>query len=77
MTKELLDDAEESARRLRDYVDILTPTQPLMVTALERIVRAVMVEQTRQRIIDRLGRFSPEQVYEADVVTQQIERGGL
>lgn len=70
-------DAQESAQRLVDFIQVITPNRPLLVQALERTIRALLAEETRQRIVERLSTFSPEQIHEADAATQEIERKGL
>jgi hypothetical protein len=67
-------DAHESALRLIDLIHALTPERPDVVHAVERCVRALVVSEVRQRIIDRLMRFSPEDLDTVDALTAQLQK---
>lgn len=61
MTKED-DDVQESARRLKEYIDVLVPKRPVVVHAVEHCVRALIVEEGRQLVAERLQHMGPEAV---------------
>lgn len=66
------DDARETARRLIDLIQVLLPERPGVVVALERCVLALVIEEMRQRIIERLQKMSPEDIQHVDVLTASL-----
>jgi hypothetical protein len=68
------DDARASALRLVELIQVLAPERPVVVQAVERCVRALVVDEARQRIMGRLRQFSPEDIAAVDALTAQLER---
>lgn len=68
------DDARDSARRLIEFIHTLTPSRPVVVHALEQCMRTMVIDEARQRIIDRVLRFGLEDVASVDVLTAQLEK---
>lgn len=64
----------ESVRRLMDLVQVLVPGRPGVVLAIERCVLALVVDEMRQRIVDRLAGLSPEDLSTVDLLTAQLAR---
>lgn len=65
-------DAQESARRLIDLLQVLVEKHPKIVEAVERVALALVVDDMRQRIAERVRRFTPEQVSTVEALTAQI-----
>lgn len=67
-------DAREAARRLIDLLQVLVPSRPGIVHAIERCVLALAVDEMRQRIGERLVRLTPENLDTLDTLTAQLLR---
>jgi hypothetical protein len=65
-------DAQESVRRLVDLIQVLLPTRPTVIEAIERCVLALVVTEMRQRITDRLRRFTPEEISTVEALTAHL-----
>jgi hypothetical protein len=65
-------DAQESVRRLVDLMQVLLPSRPKVIEAIERCVLALVVDEMRQRITDRLARFTPEEISTVEALTAHI-----
>jgi hypothetical protein len=65
-------DARESVRRLIDLLQILLPERAGVVYAIERAVLSLLVDDMRQRIMQRLQTFSPEEVQTVDDLTASL-----
>jgi len=65
---------QASVRRLIDLIQILVPSaRPgRIVEAIEQCVLTLVVEELRQRIQDRLTRFTPEEISHVEALTAQI-----
>jgi len=65
-------DARESVRRLIDLIQVLLPKRPNVALAIERCVLALVVDEMRQRIMERLQHFSPEDVATVESMTAHL-----
>ena len=65
-------DARETVRRLVDLIQVLLPERPGVVVALERCVLALVVDEMRLRIHERLQRLSPEDINTVDALTASL-----
>jgi len=65
-------DAREAVRRLIDLIQALLPSRPHVTLAIERCVLALVVDEMRQRIVDRLERFSPEDIATVEALTAHL-----
>lgn len=72
--KDLDTDAHVSSRRLADLLQVLVMDRPHVVEAVERCVRALVVDERREAIADRLQHLDPEQLAELDVLIAQMEK---
>jgi hypothetical protein len=67
------DDTRETVKRLIDLIQVLAPTRRENVArAIEQCVLALVVDEMRQRIVERLKRFSPEDLALVDTMTAQM-----
>lgn len=64
--------AREAARRLVDLVQVLVPRNPGIAQAIERCVVALVIEDMRQTIAERLNTFSPEDVATVEALTAHL-----
>jgi len=67
-------DVQESVRRLIDLIQVLLPSRPRTILAIERCVLALVVDEMRQRIQDRLQRFTPEEISTVEALTAHLAR---
>lgn len=67
-------DAREAVRRLIDLIQALLPTRPKVTEAIERCMLALVVDEMRQRINDRLQRFTPEEISTVEALTAHLDR---
>lgn len=72
--KDLTADAHLSSKRLADLLQVVALERPFVVEAIERCVRALLVDERREMIADRLQRLNPEQLAELDVLVSQMEK---
>jgi len=68
--------ARESAKRLKTLIELLVPTRPLVVQAVERCVIALLADEVRDKIIARVQQLSPEDLATVDALTAELERQG-
>jgi len=66
------DDVREAVHRLIDLIQVLLPTRPAVLQAIERCVVEIVTDEMRQRITSRIARFGPEELNVVDALVLQL-----
>jgi len=66
-------DTREAVKRLIELIQVLAPSRrPGVTMAIERCVLALVIDEMRQRIIERLQHLSSEDIRTVDVLTASL-----
>lgn len=69
-----LDEAARiSVRRLIDLLQVLVPTRPRVVEKIEQCAVALVVDDVRQQIVERLQRFDAEDLATVEALTVHLD----
>lgn len=68
------DETEERAQQMANWLLELTAGRPAMLDAIERCLRALVLDERRQRIIDRLARLDEKDVATVSALVGQLEQ---
>lgn len=67
------EDTRLAAMRLADLIQTLALDRPVVLHAVERCVRALVAEERRQTITERLEALGPEDLATVDALLTQLE----
>lgn len=71
---EPLDERQLASMRLPDLLQVLTLTRPHLATAVEVLIRALLVDDARQAMVARLERCTSADLEVMDTLLKQFER---
>lgn len=66
-------EAQACAQRLVALIQLLRQTRPAVLREIERSVRAIVTNDVRQQIADRLQRFSVDEVGIVEALTEHLD----